>query len=144
MKLLGIDYGTKRIGLAISDEGMKFAFPKKILENKLGVIEELGQVIKNEKIFEIVIGDALNTDGSANDVTPELNSFIDELGHKFQLPIKKEREFFTSIEARGREGKESRNAREIKRDTSAKVDASAAALILQRYLDKRNNSQNSI
>ncbi len=144
MKILGIDYGAKRIGLAISDEGMKFAFPKKIIQNDPNTKEEIGKIIKDEKIFEIVIGDTLGADGSENDVTMELSSFVEELGHKFQLPIKKEREFFTSIEARGREGKESRNAREVKRGTPAKVDASAAALILQRYLDKRNNSQNSI
>lgn len=142
MKILGIDYGAKRIGLAISDEGMKFAFPKRLLENDGNAVEEIGKIIKDDKIFEIVVGDTLSANGEENEVTRELSNFVDELGHKFQLPIKKEREFFTSIEARGREGKESMNARQTKKDTIRKVDASAAALILQRYLDKRNISLN--
>lgn len=140
MKILGIDYGTKRIGLAISDEGMKFAFPKKLIENNMDVLEEIGKIIKDEKIFEIVVGDTLDASGEENEVTFELQDFIESLGHKFQLPIKKEREFFTSIEARGRAGKESLNAREIKKVSPDKVDASAAALILQRYLDRRSHS----
>lgn len=141
MKILGIDYGSKRIGLAISDEGMKFAFPKRLLENDTNAIDEIGKILKDEKVFEIVVGDTLGTGGQENEVTAELDDFIGNLGHKFQLPIKKEREFFTSIEARGRAGKESMNARQTKKDVSVKVDASAAALILQRYLDKRSKSQ---
>lgn len=141
MKILGVDYGSKRIGLAISDEGMNFAFPKRLLQNDQNAIEEIGHIIKEEKIFEIVVGDTLDMSGQKNEVTTELESFIEELGHKFQLPIKKEREFFTSIEARGREGKESLNARETKKIPQGKVDASAAALILQRYLDRRSKSQ---
>ncbi len=141
MKILGIDYGSKRIGLAISDEGMKFAFPKRLLENDMNAIDEIGKIIKDEKVFEIVVGDTLGAGGQENEVTSELQDFIESVGHKFQLPIKKEREFFTSIEARGRVGKESMSARQTKKDTSAKVDASAAALILQRYLDRRSKSQ---
>lgn len=141
MKILGIDYGSKRIGLAISDEGMKFAFPKRLLENDTNAIDEIGKIIKDEKIFEIVVGDTLGAGGQENEVTSELQDFIESVGHKFQLPIKKEREFFTSIEARGRVGKESMSARQTKKDTSVKVDASAAALILQRYLDRRSKSQ---
>lgn len=141
MKILGIDYGSKRIGLAISDEGMKFAFPKRLLENDTNAIDEIGKIIKDEKVFEIVVGDTLGAGGQENEVTSDLQDFIESVGHKFQLPIKKEREFFTSIEARGRSGKESLNARETKKTPQGKVDASAAALILQRYLDRRSKSQ---
>lgn len=127
MKILGIDYGEKRIGLAISDAGMKFAFPHRLLENNSEAIEEIGKVVKAEKIFEIVVGDTLNMDGTPNAITPDLEDFITELGHKFQIPIRKEKEFLTSVEARRYE------------TGGGKVDASAAALILQRFLDKRNN-----
>lgn len=138
MKLLGIDYGTKRIGLAISDEGMRFAFPKRVIENNINVLDEIGKIIKEEKIFQIVIGDSVNTDGSPNKISGEIDNFINDLGHKFNLPVRKEKEFFTTVEARGRTGKESLNARQVKKETGERVDASAAALILQRFIEKRN------
>ena len=50
MKILGIDYGTKRIGIAISDEGSKLAFPREIILNATDTLLEIGEIIKKENI----------------------------------------------------------------------------------------------
>jgi len=141
MKFLGIDYGSKRIGLAISDEGHTFAFPKKVINNDINTIDEIGKILKENKVLEIVVGESVDSNGEPNPIMDDIENFIQELGKKFSLPIHKQKEFFTSVEARGRSGKEINNSRQIAKKENNRVDASAAALILQRYLDKRNNPQ---
>ncbi|MBP9802774.1 MAG: Holliday junction resolvase RuvX [Candidatus Pacebacteria bacterium] len=136
MKYLGIDFGTKRVGIAISDENGTFAFPKTILKNDKQLILNLGTIIQNEKIESIVIGESLNEQGLANKVNQDIKNFIEILNKEFNLPIEKEKEFFSSFEAHGRLGKESMSDRKTKIEKGNDLDSKAAAIILQRYLDK--------
>ena len=138
MRFLGIDYGTKRIGVAVSDENIILAFPKGILPNDLNIFKNLGEILKTENVSEIVVGESVDFKGQENVVSKEIEIFISELKNKFNLPVHKQKEFLTSVEARGEGGKEKNNDRKIKRESSKKIDDSAAALILQRYLDRRN------
>jgi putative Holliday junction resolvase len=124
-RFLGIDYGTKRIGLAISDEGATLAFPKEVLLNDKNTFSRLAEVVKSENIIEIVVGESTNFAGGVNPVGSEIEAFISELTKYFPLPIRKQKEFLTSVEARRYKDK----------DRQSGVDAGAAALILQRYLD---------
>ena len=126
MRFLGIDYGTKRIGIAVSDENIILAFPKGILLNNLNIFKNIGEILKTENISEIVIGESVNFKGKENIVSKEIKTFISELKDKFNLPIHEQKEFLTSVEARRFQKKK-------------EVDDSAAALILQRYLDRINN-----
>ncbi|KKP78418.1 MAG: hypothetical protein UR77_C0003G0025 [Candidatus Nomurabacteria bacterium GW2011_GWC2_35_35] len=137
MKFLGIDYGTKRIGVAISDEKKVLAFPKEIVLNDSSSLKKLEEIIKTENISEIIIGESIDF---------SIEVFILELKNKFNLPIHKQKEFLTSVEARkaGRNKKflsQSQVHSRLKQIKSGRVDASAAALILQRYLDKKNNGK---
>jgi len=138
MRFLGIDYGTKRIGIAVSDENIILAFPKGILPNDLNIFKNLEEILKIENVSEIVVGESVDFKGQENVVSKEIEIFISELKNKFNLPVHKQKEFLTSVEARGEGGKEKNNDRKIKREGSKKIDDSAAALILQRYLDRRN------
>jgi len=140
MRFLGIDYGTKRIGLAISDENKRLAFPNEILLNDFNLFKKIGEVIKRENITEIIVGESTNFKGQPNILSKEIEAFILKMGELFQIPIHKQKEFLTSVEARGREGKSKNDARKNKKPESKKVDSSAAALILQRFLDKRNKN----
>jgi putative Holliday junction resolvase len=126
-RFLGIDYGTKRIGVSVSDENGTLAFPKEILGNDSKIFDKLGGIIEKEKISEIVIGESVDSSGKSNKIAPKIEVFILELKEKFKLPVHKQKEFFTSIEARRYQTK------------PARADAGAAALILQRYLDRINN-----
>lgn len=142
-KFLGVDYGTKRIGLAISDESGILAFPKEILLNDVHTFENLFQIIKKENIREIVVGESVDFSGKLNALSARIELFILELKEQFQLPVHKQKEFLTSVEARKAGiNKKSLNQKQthskIKQIKSGRIDASAAALILQRYLDKKN------
>jgi putative holliday junction resolvase len=129
MKFLGIDYGKKRIGLALSDDGGGFAFPKEIIENDEGVMEKIAKILQNEGVMGIVIGESLDFEGGDNKIMAEIKEFIEKLEERFKMKVHKEKEFFTTVEARryGEEGE--------------KADARAAALILQRFLDRRSRQR---
>ncbi len=144
MRFLGIDYGTKRIGVAISDENGSLAFPKEIVLNDVSTFKKIGEIIKKEKIGEIVVGESVDFSGKLNVLSGRIEVFILELKEKFKLPVHKQKEFLTSVEARkmGSSKKDFNQAQshsKVKQIKSGRVDASAAALILQRYLDKINN-----
>ena len=132
-RFLGIDFGTKRIGLAISDENHTLAFPKEIISNDKNIWVRLAEAIEEENIFEIVVGESTNFSGESNPVDEQIKTFIVELGEKFGLPVRKQKEFMTSIEAR--------RYRDETKSYSNSADSSAAALILQRYLDLRSRQQ---
>lgn len=148
-KILGIDYGTKRIGFAVSDENRTISFPKVILKNTPNVFSEIRAFLKKENIGEIVVGDSLNLSGELNKISKEIDNFVFALEKEFRLPVHKQKEFLTSVEARRlkdiMENKKNTEAHSrTKKEKSEKVDAVAAALILQRYLDKINNKVSGV
>jgi putative Holliday junction resolvase len=143
MRFLGIDYGTKRIGVAISDENGILAFPKEIVLNDPKAFHRFRDIINKEKVSEIVVGESVDFSGKLNVLSGRIEVFILELTEKFNLPVHKQKEFLTSVEARrSKNGKKESNQTQshskVKQIKSGRVDASAAALILQRYLDKIN------
>lgn len=142
-RFLGIDYGTKRIGVAISDEDGVLAFPKEIVPNDANTFKKFADIIKAENISEIVIGESVDFSGKLNALSARIEIFILELDERFKLPVHKQKEFLTSVEAR-KSGKnkgsltQSQSHSKVKQIKSGRIDASAAALILQRYLDRRS------
>ena len=144
MRFLGIDYGTKRIGIAISDDNGQLAFPKEIILNDSHTFKKIAEILKIEKVSEIVVGESVDFSGQLNILSARIEIFISELDEKFNIPIHKQKEFLTSVEARkSPHGKgemtRSQSHSKLKDKKRGRVDAGAAALILQRYLDKINN-----
>ncbi|MBU3969041.1 Holliday junction resolvase RuvX [Patescibacteria group bacterium] len=150
-KLLGIDYGSKRIGIAISDDEGKVAFPKAVLSNNKKLFENLEKVIKNsptqagKKFCGIVLGESLNYRGEKNEIMKEIEKFKIKLEEKFNLPVYFEQEFMTSMQAQKSRNQENKKVYPVAQPkaggTGAKkqkkeIDDSAAAIILQSYLDK--------
>jgi putative Holliday junction resolvase len=145
MRILGVDYGTKRIGLAISDENGVLAFPKQVIFNDKNTFKILDEILKKENVSEIVIGESVDFSGKLNVLSARIEVFILELKEKFKLPIYKQKEFLTSVEARkSKDGKKDLNQKQshskLKQKKAGRIDASAAALILQRYLDKKTHN----
>lgn len=143
-RYIGIDFGTKRVGIAISDEGNTLAFPKDILLNDSNLFKKIGEIIEREKIEDIVVGESVDFSGRLNALSARIEIFISELEKHFGLPVHKQKEFLTSVEARKMgSGKSdlspSQAHSKLKDKKRGSVDAGAAALILQRYLDKVNN-----
>lgn len=148
-KFLGIDYGMKRIGIAMSDENSKLAFPKEIVLNDAKTFQRIGEIIKKENIKEIVVGESVDFKGQLNMLSARIDIFIGELEQKFKIPVRKQKEFLTSVEARKPKNGKQKASRpqshsKIKQIKSGRIDASAAALILQRYLDKRNKQKENL
>lgn len=146
MKYLGIDYGTKRVGLAISDEGGRIAFPYKILVNNLMLEEEVHNICGQEEISAIVLGESYNQKGEKNNVMGSIEEFKINIEGHLGIPVHLEKEFMTSVharemmdEARGVFKKSVNIAKKIVKGRQDKADASAATLILQRFLDRKNN-----
>lgn len=126
MRLLGIDYGTKRIGLALSDEGKVFAFPEKVLDNTKDAIDEIVQLVAAKEVEKIVLGESLDFTGKPNPVMTEITKFKGMLEERVEIPVVLQNELLSSAMAR-REG----------HLEGQPIDASAAALILQSYLDNK-------
>jgi putative Holliday junction resolvase len=124
VKYLGIDYGTKRVGLAVSDANGTIAFPRTTLPNDGGLMKALLDTVKNEHIERIIVGDTRSHGGGSNPITAEAEKFTEELACETGLSVSRAFEVFSSIEA-------SRYAPE----GALKDDAAAAAIILQRFLD---------
>jgi len=123
MKYLGIDYGSKRVGLATSDEGGSFAFPRETIQFDPNALGEIKDLVQELRIEAIVIGIPETASGVMNTVEDDIRIFAEKLEVETGLPVFFQNEQFTSIEA-------SRYAPGEKKD-----DAVSAALILQRYLD---------
>ncbi|MEK7106088.1 MAG: Holliday junction resolvase RuvX, partial [Patescibacteria group bacterium] len=83
MKHLGIDYGSKRIGLAISDDGGTLAFPYKILANNMELIDSIHNICGEESISAIVLGESHDLSGKPN----KIMGSIEELKHNLETDL---------------------------------------------------------
>lgn len=128
MRYLGIDYGAKRIGVALSDEHGRLGFPHAILDNDKRLLDALKKLVVERDIGCIVVGDAMSYGGLRNPVTDDVDDFVALLETEFTIPVELSREAGSSIEA-------SRYAP----DGDEHNDSVAAAIILQRFLDARKS-----
>ncbi len=133
MRALGIDHGTKRIGLAISDELGIIAQPLEyvLAEPFAKVLERIKQIIREKEVELLVVGMPRNMDGSYGPAALKVQEFVAVLNETLTIPIKTWDERLTSAQANRFliEG----NVRRQKR--KEKVDQTAAAILLQSYLD---------
>ncbi len=141
-KVLCIDYGLRRIGLAISDDTATIAFPYKYLPNTgmQSIFEELNAIISKENIGVIIIGMPIGLRGQptalsikVNEFTSELNSAIKNGAVKDTVVITFDERFSTS------QAQKSLIKNNIKRKKRKEIiDSVAASLILQSYLNSKN------
>ncbi len=138
MRYLCIDFGNKRVGIAMSDDSGLIAFPYKILSNNLELVDTIHNICGEESISAIVLGESNDLYGKPNKIMVNIEALKINLEMDLGLPVYYQKEFMTTIEARGKNGKETNSAKKIVKGKHIRADASAAALILQRYLDKKN------
>jgi len=154
MKYIGIDYGTKKTGIAVSDALGSIAFPRDILMTNKLLPNIVADIITEEEIMGIVIGESKDLQGGLNKVAKDAKDFIKKLKSLISDNIKifYEDERFTTKQARTlpNEGIARGNiannkilrgknisGRDVFRYRTA--DAQAAAIILQSFLDKQKN-----
>ena len=122
MRYLGIDFGTKRVGLALSDESGSMAFPHEVLQSSDTLVKEVAALCEREQVGEVVIGHSLDRSGNPNAIHAKVEEFIADLTLESGLPIHLVPEQYTTQAALRLQGR------------TEKTDAAAAALILDSYL----------
>lgn len=134
MRFLGIDYGTRRIGLATGDElGVATPIPALVEPELAARRASLAAVVRQRRIQEIVLGYPLNMDGTAGFKAKEIDAVAAELRAEFGLPVHLVDERLTSHVVE--QGMNQKQLREIR--AKGIIDSRAAAVILQDYLDQR-------
>ena len=135
-RALGIDFGEKRVGLALSDRSNLIASPYKTLQyiSENDLISELKKIVIDKEIEVFVLGLPLNMKGEDSDQTKKVRRFKNLLSI-LELPIIYEDERFSSIIA-----KNSLVLQNVKTGhNKSEIDRTAAAIILQQYLDRISN-----
>src|ERR1035437_9646039 len=127
MRYLGVDYGTKKIGLALSDEAGTMGFPHSIVPNTPRLLDELCVLIAKENVGAVVIGESRNLAGEENPIAKDARALGSSITERACVPVFFESEVFTSTEARRPPAKATKTRAPKGR---VQVDASAAALIL--------------
>ena len=134
MRFLGIDYGSRRIGLAFGDElGIATPLPALTDAEPKKRREGLAAMVKQRRITELVIGFPYNMDGSVGFKAKEVEGFAESLKRELGLPVHFIDERLTSHMAES--GMNQKQLREIR--SQGIVDSRAAAIILQDFLDQR-------
>lgn len=129
-KVLGVDCGTKRVGVAVSDALRLLATPKAVFE-RADAVEEIARLVTEDDIDTIVVGLPSGLSGADTASTQDARNLGDELGRRIGVPVAFMDERFTTRMAES-SLIESGIRRRERRDT---VDKVAAAIILQDYLD---------
>ena len=134
-KIVAIDYGLKRIGIAISDELRVFAFGLTTISNS-EIIPFLKKTINKEQVDTIVIGKPLQSNNRPSEIEDQILLFIKNLNKIFpKIIIRRYDERFTSLLAKQTINKSGINKK--KRKNKSLVDKISATIILQSYLEKK-------
>ena len=127
-RIVGLDVGERRIGVAVSD-------PTRLLVS----LAEITRLTAEDPLDAIVVGLPRRLDGSANEMTPRVERFAQRLGERAGMAVILQDERLTSVEAESRLATREKNWRVRKEQ----LDAAAAAVILQDYLDTHRQDRES-
>ena len=134
-RLLGIDYGEARIGLALSDELGMFAHPLETIHcRETHPLKRIAEIVREKKVARIVLGLPLRLDQSEGSAAEKVRAFADRLRPEIpDVPIEWVDESFSTVEAQSHlhaSGKNTKQSRPV-------IDQAAAVVILQGYLDQQ-------
>lgn len=141
MRTLGIDFGEKRIGLAISDPGGRFALPLTTLErrNDRSALRQIAEIAREEGVGKLVLGEPVGLDGQRGANAGRVRRFGERLAELTGLPLELVNEALTTVEAQER----LREAGVDPRKEPARIDALAAQILLQEALDRSDRPENA-
>lgn len=130
---MGIDYGSRKIGIAFSDELGTMGFPFEVVTNDARLSDALALLIETQNIGTVVIGESRDFSGNKNPIANPARALGDELEERTGVPVVYESETYTTQEAR-------RDPEGVYTNKHGNVDAQAAALILTSYLSHHGNN----
>ncbi len=137
MKIMAVDYGDSRTGVALSDIGANLASPYTVIKEKYQprLIEKLCEIALKEEVGKIVVGIPRNMDGSYGFRSDACTEFGNSLGEKSKLPVFFQDERLTTVMAHNVLSANGVSAKKRKEN----IDAVSAVMILQSFLDKNNH-----
>ncbi len=122
---MGIDFGSKNIGLALTDESGSMAFPHGVIPNDGKLLKTITSLIAQKDVKEIVIGHSVGYSGQANKIHAAVEAFMLDLTLELGIPIHLEPEHYSTQQAIRIQGK------------NAQTDAAAAAIILDSFITRK-------
>jgi putative Holliday junction resolvase len=126
MKRLGIDFGSKKIGIALTDDSGSMAFPHAVIPNDAEYFTYIEKLIQERGVEEVVIGHSLNNKGEPNKIHAAVEVFVTDITLAIGIPVHLEPEQYSTRQASHIQGK------------TNLTDASAAAVILDSFITKQN------
>tara|TARA_B110000263_G_scaffold205450_1_gene186038 strand:- start:1693 stop:2121 length:429 start_codon:yes stop_codon:yes gene_type:complete len=138
-RILGLDFGNKRIGISISDPSNIFALPHEIYfrQNLDKDIEHINLISESNEIAKIILGLPLSLSGNQNQQTESTIKFKENLENKTTIPIETWDERLTSVQAQ--RSFEKPKSKKRSKQQKQYIDDVAATIMLQSYLDRQNN-----
>ena len=121
---MGIDYGTKKVGIALSDEGGMMGFPLAVYPNDAKLFKILLGIIQDKKVAAVVIGHSVDRTGVPNAVQEHIETLITDLTLAVGIPIHLEPEHYSTQAALRLQGR------------TPQTDAAAAAILLNSFLER--------
>lgn len=148
MNVLGIDYGSRRIGLAYADTslGVAVPIPAAVEGAEDARIEHIAREVKMRLIHAIVVGYPFNMDGSESQKMREVDAFCTRITALWKLPVYRCDERLSSFQAEqdmafmGGGRKNPSVSKRVRKRRSGDIDSRAASLILQSWLDERDGA----
>lgn len=131
MNILCLDFGLKRIGVAVGSTQMGIAFPRDVVNNDSVGLEELGTLMRAEIIDHVLVGRPLKRDNAVGDIEERLQGFVHWLKNEFGLPVEFIDERYTSKIAQAKLHEIGMKVKEQKQIS----DSTAAQVMLQEWLD---------
>lgn len=131
MRVLGLDWGSVRVGAAISDPSGKIAFPLQKFIDKSTSVAEIKKIVDEQKVEKIIVGLPKTLAGEDGLAAKKVEEFINDLKEKVICPIEQVDERYTTLEAT----KKLNNAGMDEREQRSVRDNVAAQIMLQQYLD---------
>lgn len=132
-RILAIDYGSVRIGIAMSDPLKIIAQGLKTIQNNSDAIREIASIVRKNNVSTIIVGKPLNLSGTESAKSVEVDEFVKILKEKSSVEIVMVDERFTSVMAQ--RAILAMGAKKKQRQNKGKVDEVASAILLQGYLD---------
>lgn len=128
MRYLGIDYGEKNIGIALTDSALRMAFPHSVIKNKNldHVVREVKKICEKNEVTRIILGKSVNYKNEDNPIAEDIAALKGSLEKGVNIPVLYQNEVLTTKEAERIQGEKEG------------IHASSAALILRSYLERKN------
>lgn len=149
MRTLGIDFGSRNVGLSLSDEHGKIAFPHGVVTNDSSLEDTLTTLIRQKKVQRIVVGESRDFLGNPNPIMKKAKQFADSLADRTKLTVEYEPEVLTTVQAlKARMGNEKPVAKPHRKESvlsgGGHFDDTAATFILQHYLERKRNEDQKL